>query len=119
MVCAELWLSFGSLIRAYAAAAFVNVDPALQVEINGDVICVRAGAALLEIRCDLQTGAGSWELRSAGKTLRHGDLQLLQEGRITMDGNALDFDHAAIDLIESLRKPALYQGMTLVVPKET
>lgn len=98
MVCAELWLSFGSLVRAYAAAS-ESAIPAVHVESANDVIRVTAAAARLEMRCDLETGAGDWQLSFADNTQRHGHLQLLHEGRIAMDGNTLDLDHAAIDLV--------------------
>jgi hypothetical protein len=92
---AELWLSFGSLVRAYAAAASVNAGPGPEVEAAGNTIRVTAGAARLEVRCDPETGAGNWRLNCGAQGL----LQILHEGRVALDGETLDLDHAAIDLI--------------------
>jgi len=106
MVCAELWLSFGSLVRAYTAAASLDVDPAPQVEIKGETICLTAGSARLAMNCDSKTGAGSWQLTSAETVVRQGQLQLLPEGRIELDGKTLDLDHAAIDLVAAVMNAA-------------
>jgi hypothetical protein len=100
---AELWLSFGSLLRAYAA---LHADPAPQVETTADTIRVIAGDAQLEMRCDPETGAGNWSLTCGATTLTQGRLKLLPEGRIDLDGKTLDLDHAAIDLVASVMNAA-------------
>lgn len=99
MLSAELWLSFGSVVRAYAAAASVDVRPAAQVEAAGDTIRVTAGSARLEMKCDLETGAGNWTLNRGDAVLAQGRFETLPEGRIHIDGKTLDLDHAAIDLV--------------------
>jgi hypothetical protein len=96
---AELWLSFGSVVRAYAAAAPVTVGPAPDVESTGETIRVTAGAARLEFCRDPKTGAGNWQLTSGEARVAQGRFQLLSEGRIDIEGKALDLDHAAIDLV--------------------
>ncbi len=106
MVRAELWLSFGSLVRAYAAAASVNSGPAPQVDAAGETVRVTVGTYSLEMRCDPKTGAGNWILTSGESVLRRGPIQLLPEGRIALDGKTLDFDHAAIDLVASVMNAA-------------
>jgi len=116
MICAELWQSFCSLVRAYAS---VNADPSPQVEANGDVIRVTAGTASLQMRCNPETGAGNWRLSFGDEPGIRGELQFLAEGRIVIDGKALDLDHAAIDLIARVTKAALHRGTTSVVPTES
>ncbi len=102
MLCAELWLSFGSLIRAYAAAASVNAGSAPEIEATDKTIRVAAGAARLVMNCDHEAGAGSWLLRRGESIVTQGSLALLPEGRVVLDGKVLELDHAAIDLVASL-----------------
>lgn len=106
MLCAELWLSFGSMVRAYAAAAAENLSSPLQVEAAGDTIRATAGTARLEMTCDCETGAGNWQLTRGQTSVLQGSLQVLPEGRIDINGKTLDLDHAAIDLVASLTTAA-------------
>jgi hypothetical protein len=99
MLFAELWLSFGSLVRAYAAAASANGGPSAEIESAGNTIRVTAGSARLEVICDPETGAGHWQLISGETAMTQGRLELLHEGCIALGGKTLDLDHAAIDLI--------------------
>jgi hypothetical protein len=102
MLSAELWLSFSSLVRAYAAAASVNAGPAAEVEVAVETLRVTVGAACLEMRCSPETGAGNWTISRGEAVLTQGRLELLPEGRIALDGKTLDLDHAAIDLVASV-----------------
>jgi hypothetical protein len=108
MVCAELWLSFGSLVRAYAAAASVNADHGADVVATEQTISVTAGSARLDMSCDPESGAGSWQLTSFEAVVSQGRLQIRPEGRISLDGKTFDLDHAAIDLIASAMKAAAH-----------
>jgi len=102
MLSAELWLSFASLVRAYAAVASANAGPTPKVTVTGETIRVAAGSARLEMRCDPKTGAGNWTMSRGEALLTQGRLDLLPEGSIALDGKPLDLDHAAIDLVASV-----------------
>ena len=106
MVSAELWLSFASVIRAYAAASAVNADLAPEVTVADDAILIDAGAARLEVRCDPRTGGGTWQLQRDGAITIQGEFALRPEGRIALHEKTLDLDHAAIDLVASVMNAA-------------
>lgn len=93
MLSAELWLSFASVVRSYAALA------AVEVSARESEIVLRAGSSRLELQMNLSGGAGNWQLRSGEAPAATGRLEMLAEGRIAVDGKPLDLDHAAIDLV--------------------
>jgi hypothetical protein len=99
MLSAELWLSFGSVVRAYAAASSVDAALAPEVVMTAELITVTSGALRLDMRVDSQTGAGNWQLLRDETVKVRGQFALLPEGRIDIDGKTLDLDHAAIDLV--------------------
>ena len=106
----ELWLSFASLLRSYAAAAGLSGGPAAEAAIAGESVTITCGAARLQIVCDPVTGAGNWQLRSGAQVVTEGRFDLLPEGRIALDGSTLDLDHAAIDLVQQLSKSGFVSG---------
>ena len=105
MLSTELWVSLGSLVRSYTAAASLNTDAAPDVIVDEDSITATLGAAKLEIRRDLSAWTGHWSLRG-GPEEKSGHCELLPDGRIIIQGSALDLDHAAIDLVgQEPRRP--------------
>lgn len=106
MLSAELWLSFASLLRSYAAAATLHVTPAAEIVITEETATIASGAARLHVVCDPVTGAGNWQLRRGAQPVAEGRFHLLLEGRIALDGSTLDLDHAAIDFIAALTQAA-------------
>jgi hypothetical protein len=102
----ELWISFASLLRSYTAARGLNKAESADVMQKGDLIRIVAGNATMELTLHPHSWGGSWCLSSGGSLERRGQLTLLPEGRIAVDGNALDLDHAAIDLVASLMSAA-------------
>lgn len=110
MIFAELWLSFGSLVRAYAAAASVHAGHAADVVVTEQTVSIAAGPARLDMACNSETGVGAWQLTSFETALRQGRLQLLPEGRIALDSKTLELDHAAIDLVASVMRAAKHSA---------
>ena len=104
-VSSELWISFASLLRSYAAARSLN-DESAEVALRGDSIRITAGHAVMELALDPHNASGTWSLSSGAASQKQGRLALLPEGRIDIDGTALDLDHAAIDLVASLMTAA-------------
>jgi len=100
MIEIELWASFVSLLRSYAAAANLNLREPVRVEESGDSVAVVAGATRLAMRFD--AGKVSWEKTGPGNEA--GSFEFLPEGRIAVDGQVLDLDHVAIEFIDSVVK---------------
>ena len=98
MIETELWASFVSLLRSYAAAANLNLREPVRVEEAGDRVVVVAGTTRLTMRFD--AGKVSWE-KTGGEA---GSFEFLPEGKIAVGGQVLDLDHVAIEFIDSLVK---------------
>jgi hypothetical protein len=104
-VSTELWISFASLLRSYAAARSLN-DESADVSQKGDRIRIVAQNAAMDLTLDPHNASGTWSLSSTAGPQKQGRLTLLPEGRIDIDGTVLDLDHAAIDLVASLMNAA-------------
>jgi len=96
MLEAELWISFASLLRSYFAAATLD-RPEARIDGTHDSVVLRLGATWLIIVCNPEAGTGAWRIE--GGATHSGEFTLLQDGRIALDGNAVELDHAAIDLV--------------------
>ena len=105
MIEAELWVSFASVLRSYVAAASINADAAFTVDSTDNSISITSGEAVLAVDVDPQSGAGYWQLTGSA-TAMQGRFILLHDGRIALDGNMLDLDHAAIDCAAALMQAA-------------
>jgi hypothetical protein len=105
MLATELWVSFGSLLRSYTAAASLNLAKPAEVAIEGNRIEAVAGAAVLSIQYDPERRTGQWVLRagtSCEEPENSGAFELLPEGAILLEGRTIDLDHAAIDFAAAL-----------------
>jgi hypothetical protein len=100
MLLTELWLSFASVMRSYAAVG----DSAAEIASTQDSIIAISGAAQLAMYVDPQSGAGNWHIQRDGVTTAQGAFVLLPEGRIELDGRPLDLDHAAIDFVALVKQ---------------
>lgn len=105
-VSRELWISFASLLRSYTAARCLNDEEWANVALKGESIRIVAANTAMELTLDPHDWSGSWCLSSGVGQQTRGRLALLPEGRIDIDGNVLDLDHAAIDLVASLMNVA-------------
>jgi hypothetical protein len=101
MLSTELWVSFVSMLRAYAAAASLNGNK-VEVHSEKDTATIGAFAAQIELRFDSESGEGVWEKRVAGRPVFPGTFTMQPDGMIRINGAVKDFDHAAIDLIASV-----------------
>ena len=99
VLAGELWRSFRSVLRSYAAAASLRSEEAARVEWTESDLTVAGYAARLELKLDLGSGRGCWHLRVGGEETAHGKFDLLPEGAMDIDGKVQDLDHAAIDFV--------------------
>lgn len=104
MIEAELWVSFVSLLRGYAAAAEAHGGMATKVESAEGAVNLTAGRVTLAVECDLGTGVGTWTRRRAGAEVARGAFRLLESGRLEQGGLEMDLDHAAIDWVAELMR---------------
>ena len=81
----ELWISWASLLRAYAAAHGLNSNQFAVVEFGEDVIVVRAGAKWVRLTHEeLSRSDGSCE-----------SFALEEDGTVELDGKMDEMDFAA------------------------
>ena len=81
----ELWVSWGSLLRSYAAAHGLNSKQFAVIEFGEDVIVVRAGSKWVRFTQDGME-------RSDGGPGRFG---LREDGTVELDGRIDEMDFAA------------------------
>ncbi len=97
----ELWRSFSSLLKAYAAAASLNGTEHHIPDLAEEDLQIRAGGRTLCILYHTHTQRGEWSI--VGDCVRQeGVFQLTSEGSLVLEGAALDMDHGAIELIAKL-----------------
>jgi hypothetical protein len=101
MLSAELWVSFVSMLRAYAAAANLSSNK-IWVHSTENSVTISAFAVQIEMRFNVNSPEGTWEKRVAGHPVFPGTFTIEPEGTIRINGAVKDFDHAAIDLIASV-----------------
>jgi hypothetical protein len=98
-LAAELWLSFRTVLRSYAAAANLRSEEITRVEWSESDFILVSASARLELKFELASGRGSWHLHTGNEETAHGQFNLLPEGALELDGKVLDLDHAAIDFV--------------------
>jgi hypothetical protein len=94
----ELWTSFVTLLRSYAAAAGFHTG-VVEVRSSMESVTIGALAVELEMRFDAALGRVTWQKRVAREEAKSGRFQFLPEGTIAIDGTTKDLDHVAIDFI--------------------
>jgi hypothetical protein len=104
MIERELWVSFASMLRAYAAAAEAHGGMATRAEAAEDALTLTAGRVSLMVKCDLESGTGTRTLRRADSELAQSAFRLLDNGSLEQSGQEMDLDHAAIDWIAELTR---------------
>jgi hypothetical protein len=97
MIEAELWISFASMLRSYFVAASLDVAADARVHATEDAVTLTLGEARMAIAWNRAEGTGTW--RMEGAAAQQGAFTLLEDGRVALDGTAMDLDHAAIDLV--------------------
>ncbi len=106
----ELWLSFRSVLRSYAAAASLQSEEAARIAWTESDVTLTGAKASLELKLDLASGRGSWHLHVAAEEAAHGRFDLLPEGTIDINGKVKDLDHAAIDFVDLVTRADKNQG---------
>jgi hypothetical protein len=99
---AELWLSFVSVLRSYAAASNLNLPGHARIEEANDSLAIVAPESRLEMRFDPDTGKVRWHKRAKSCSPVAGTFEFLPQGAIAIDGTTKDLDHVAIDFIASV-----------------
>lgn len=99
----EVWRSFESCLRSYAAAAGQGGGEQPVVDAIGDHIDVVWRGAYLGFTMSPADGAVAWliERPSGGNTW--GTLEVLPEGKLLVGDRKQDLDHAAIDFLALLK----------------
>jgi hypothetical protein len=97
----ELWLSFVSLLRSYAAAASLHAGD-VRVSSSANTVKITSGAGELNLHFDSESRQGSWTQCTASSPAVTGNFAMQPEGTIHIDGVTKDLDHAAIDFIASI-----------------
>ncbi len=101
----ELWRSFSSLLKVYAAAASLNGTEHHIPNLNEEDLVIHAGGRKLDILYHVPTQQGRWSVVGDGFEER-GNFKLTNAGAVVIEGSELDMDHGAIDLIARLTKSA-------------
>lgn len=99
MLETELWLSFVSLLRSYAAAANLNLEEHAQIEHAETSAALIAGPARLELRFNPETSSVTWAKSAPAHPRITGSFAFLPEGTIAIGGKIQDLDHVAIELV--------------------
>lgn len=101
----ELWLSFVSMLRSYAAVASLRGEE-VRVSSERNSVTVSAFANQLAMGFDPDSGVVNWQRRTAQQSSMGGVFSLQPDGVIAIDGTTKDLDHAAIDFIASVAQSA-------------
>ena len=101
MLQAELWMSFVSLLRSYAAAASLHAGE-IGVHADGNDVAIVAGGVLLAMQFDPESGVTNWSQRTAAGEPVVGEFKILTDGVLSINGVTRDLDHAAIDFVASV-----------------
>ena len=100
----ELWRSFSSLLKAYAAAASLNGMEHHVDDLDEEDLQIEAAGRKLYILFHVPTQRGRWSVVGDGLEER-GHFQLTHEGAVMLEDRELEMDHGAIELIARLTKP--------------
>ncbi len=90
----ELWISWASLLRSYAAAHGLNSRQFAVIEFGEDEIVVRAGGRWARMT------HGEMELSDGGKAA----FGLNEDGTVTLDGKMEEMDFAAERITRELMR---------------
>lgn len=94
----ELWHSFVSMLRSYAAAASLNSGAVLVSSIR-NTVTITVDDTQLEMNFDPCSARINWRKRTAADDPIGGSFDLLAEGAIAIDGATKDLDHVAIEFV--------------------
>ena len=105
MIETELWTSFVSLLRSYAAAAGLNMSATPKIEEAENSVAIVATGVRMKIQFDPTTRRVEFQKGTdTGALLTSGSFEILLDGTIEIGGSKLDMDHVAINLVSSALK---------------
>jgi len=116
----ELWHSFASMLRSYAAAASIHGISHGVLVLSKDALHIVAGRDTLKISYHPTLGRGLWSLHEGTdrhdfavqpRELDRGDFDVNLDGTIHLHGESIAMDHAAIQLIGALSTAASRAGI--------
>ena len=100
----ELWHSFESCVRSYAAVEGLSDTESPKVSAFGDHIDVTWHGVYLGFTMHPGDGTAAWLLEWTGRNSMWGGFQVLPEGSILMADKKQDLDHVAIEFLALLKK---------------
>ena len=101
MLQAELWVSFVSMLRSYAAAASLHAGE-VKVSMTENSATIASGSTQLDMQFNPDSSEVNWTMRTASQETVTGSFTMQPEGTIHISGATKDLDHAAIDFIASV-----------------
>lgn len=114
----EVWRSFESCIRSYAAAEGLSDIETPRVNAFGDHIDVTWHGVYLGFTMQPGSGTAVWLIEWREKNSMWGEFQVLPEGSFLMGEKKKEIDHAAIDFLARLKKQiAAGRGTSGLSPK--
>ncbi|AXC15082.1 hypothetical protein ACPOL_5838 [Acidisarcina polymorpha] len=106
----ELWRSFASLLRSYAAAASLNGVEHGVLDLTPGSLEIVVKGSTLRVEYYPTLGRGVWSLTTKDKQERdkqeRGTFELNADGTVALDRSEFDMDHAAIHLVGLLTTAA-------------
>jgi hypothetical protein len=111
----ELWGSFVSLLKSYAAAASMHGTEHGVLVLSENIVNIFATRGTMKISYHPTLGRGVWQLfrgtdrhqdAEQPEQLDQGSFDLNLDGTMTLDGNTVEMDLAAIQLIAALTHAA-------------
>jgi len=106
MIETELWVSFVSMLRSYAAAASLHAGAVHISMTTENTVTITSGATQLEMNFAPQSSLIHWTKRTGSHPPITGSFAIEPEGAVRIDGVSRDLDHAAIDFIASVTDSA-------------
>ena len=101
MLQTELWVSFVSMLRSYAAAASLHADE-VHVSTAENAVTIASGSTQLDMQFNPDSSEVNWTMRTASQVPVTGSFTMQPEGTIQINGATKDLDHGAIDFIASV-----------------
>jgi hypothetical protein len=100
----ELWRSFASVVKSYAAAASMSGTEYHIPELDEEDLQIHAKGQALYLLYHVHTQRGQWSIAGAHGDRQSGSFRMDLNGTFVFEDGALDMDHAAIELIGRLSK---------------
>jgi hypothetical protein len=101
MLQTELWVSFVSMLRSYAAAASLHAGE-VHVSTTENAVKIASGATHLEMQFDAESSRVNWTKHTTSHGPTTGSCTIESDGVLSINGRTKDLDHAAIDFIASV-----------------